>query len=120
MISTIHYLLKSCVIQIGELKKGLNPPSVTDLVLVSPYMGAAIKTGLITGIIALAVSRVPRLSISFPMAHDWMDEQTYLNSNQITTLADFLLKENIRKSDRVKQYKFFGLLICLSLPKVEI
>jgi len=42
--------------QIGELKKGLNPPSATDLVFVSPYVGTAIKTGLITGIIALAVS----------------------------------------------------------------
>ncbi|RDX85464.1 Sulfate transporter 3.1, partial [Mucuna pruriens] len=39
---------------IGKLKKGLNPPSVTDLVFVSPYMGTAIKTGLITGIISLA------------------------------------------------------------------
>ncbi|KAK7336781.1 hypothetical protein VNO77_17329 [Canavalia gladiata] len=39
---------------IGELKKGLNPPSVTDLVFVSPYLGTAIKTGLVTGIIALA------------------------------------------------------------------
>ncbi|WVZ04677.1 hypothetical protein V8G54_018023, partial [Vigna mungo] len=39
---------------IGKLKKGLNPPSVTNLVLVSPYMGTAIKTGLVTGIIALA------------------------------------------------------------------
>ncbi|KAL2320984.1 hypothetical protein Fmac_029953 [Flemingia macrophylla] len=39
---------------IGQLKKGLNPPSMMDLVFVSPYMGTAIKTGLITGIIALA------------------------------------------------------------------
>ncbi|AES60845.1 putative SLC26A/SulP transporter [Medicago truncatula] len=39
---------------IGELKKGLNPPSLTDLVFVSPYMTTAIKTGLIVGIIALA------------------------------------------------------------------
>ncbi|MED6196065.1 Sulfate transporter 3.1 [Stylosanthes scabra] len=39
---------------IGELKKGLNPPSVTDLVFVSPYMTTAIKTGIITGVIALA------------------------------------------------------------------
>lgn len=43
--------------QIGNLKKGLNPPSARDLVFVSPYMGTAIKTGLITGIIALAVSK---------------------------------------------------------------
>ncbi|XP_057438635.1 sulfate transporter 3.1-like [Lotus japonicus] len=39
---------------IGDLKKGLNPPSATDLVFVSPYMGTAIKTGFVTGIIALA------------------------------------------------------------------
>ncbi|XP_019442395.1 PREDICTED: sulfate transporter 3.1-like [Lupinus angustifolius] len=39
---------------IGELKKGLNPPSIRDLVFVSPYMTTAIKTGLITGIIGLA------------------------------------------------------------------
>ncbi|XP_061366980.1 sulfate transporter 3.1-like [Gastrolobium bilobum] len=39
---------------IGELKKGLNPPSVMDLVFVSPYMSTTIKTGLIIGIIALA------------------------------------------------------------------
>ncbi|XP_057742554.1 sulfate transporter 3.1-like [Arachis stenosperma] len=39
---------------IGELKKGLNPPSMTDLVFVSPYMGTAIKTGIVVGIIALA------------------------------------------------------------------
>lgn len=50
--------------QIGELKKGLNPPSATDLVFVSPYIGTAIKTGLITGIIALAVSTT---QISFPL-----------------------------------------------------
>ncbi|KAK7345848.1 hypothetical protein VNO77_16460 [Canavalia gladiata] len=39
---------------IGELKKGLNPPSLTNLVFVSPYMTTAIKTGIIVGIIALA------------------------------------------------------------------
>ncbi|KAF5455002.1 hypothetical protein F2P56_024621 [Juglans regia] len=39
---------------IGELKKGLNPPSFGDLVFVSPYLMVAIKTGIITGVIALA------------------------------------------------------------------
>ncbi|XP_075641043.1 sulfate transporter 3.1-like [Castanea sativa] len=39
---------------IGELKKGLNPPSFGDLVFVSPYLSVAIKTGIITGVIALA------------------------------------------------------------------
>ncbi|OMP05092.1 sulfate anion transporter [Corchorus olitorius] len=39
---------------IGNLKKGLNPPSFGDLVFTSPYMITAVKTGMITGIIALA------------------------------------------------------------------
>ncbi|WCJ21577.1 sulfate transporter 3 1 [Euphorbia peplus] len=39
---------------IGELKKGLNPVSFEDLVFTSPYLSIAIKTGIITGIIALA------------------------------------------------------------------
>ncbi|GMY16718.1 sulfate transporter 3.1-like [Fagus crenata] len=39
---------------IGELKKGLNPPSFGDLVFVSPYLTLAIKTGIITGVIAMA------------------------------------------------------------------
>jgi hypothetical protein len=38
------------------LKKGLNPLSFADLVFVSPYLTTAIKTGIITGVIALAVS----------------------------------------------------------------
>lgn len=42
--------------QIGNLKKGLNPLSFGDLVFVSPHMSTAFKTGVITGIIALAVS----------------------------------------------------------------
>ncbi|XP_028804188.1 sulfate transporter 3.1 [Neltuma alba] len=39
---------------IGDLKKGLNPGSLTNLVFEAPYMSTAIKTGLVTGIIALA------------------------------------------------------------------
>ncbi|XP_047175153.1 sulfate transporter 3.1-like [Vigna umbellata] len=39
---------------IGELKKGLNPPSVSKLVFVSPYMATAVKTGIVVGIISLA------------------------------------------------------------------
>ncbi|XVE73080.1 hypothetical protein DITRI_Ditri11bG0089100 [Diplodiscus trichospermus] len=41
-------------VQIGNLKKGLNPPSFGDFVFTSPYMSTAVKTGVITGIIALA------------------------------------------------------------------
>lgn len=39
---------------IGHLKKGLNPLSVSELAFGSPYMVAAIKTGIITGVISLA------------------------------------------------------------------
>ncbi|KAL3505975.1 hypothetical protein ACH5RR_031357 [Cinchona calisaya] len=39
---------------IGHLKKGLNPPSLSELSFSSPYLMTAIKTGVITGIIALA------------------------------------------------------------------
>ncbi|CAB4321964.1 unnamed protein product [Prunus armeniaca] len=39
---------------IGKLKKGLNPMSFGDLVFVSPYLTTAFKTGVITGIVALA------------------------------------------------------------------
>ncbi|KAI6695535.1 hypothetical protein NL676_023245 [Syzygium grande] len=39
---------------IGPLKKGLNPPSGTDLAFGSPYLTTAIKTGIVTGVIALA------------------------------------------------------------------
>nr|XP_010917792.1 sulfate transporter 3.1 [Elaeis guineensis] len=39
---------------IGYLKRGLNPPSATTLNFSSPYMMVALKTGIVTGIIALA------------------------------------------------------------------
>ncbi|KAL0548220.1 hypothetical protein IC582_012668 [Cucumis melo] len=39
---------------IGSLKKGLNPPSVSDLVFGSPHLAITIKTGIIIGIIGLA------------------------------------------------------------------
>ncbi|CAL8073872.1 unnamed protein product [Prunus armeniaca] len=39
---------------IGHLKKGLNPPSVSELAFGSPYLTTAIKTGIITGVIGLA------------------------------------------------------------------
>uniref|UniRef100_A0A1D1Y9P6 Sulfate transporter 3.1 n=1 Tax=Anthurium amnicola TaxID=1678845 RepID=A0A1D1Y9P6_9ARAE len=39
---------------IGPLKKGLNPPSSSDLTFSSPYMMTCLKTGVVTGIIALA------------------------------------------------------------------
>ncbi|XP_031100505.1 sulfate transporter 3.1 [Ipomoea triloba] len=39
---------------IGELKKGLNPPSIMDLNFGSAYLTLAIKTGIVTGVLALA------------------------------------------------------------------
>ncbi|PKA48802.1 Sulfate transporter 3.1 [Apostasia shenzhenica] len=39
---------------IGYLKKGLNPPSTSSLIFSPPYMMVALKTGMTTGIIALA------------------------------------------------------------------
>lgn len=39
---------------IGELKKGINPSSIMDLNFDSKYLTGAIKTGIVTGIIALA------------------------------------------------------------------
>ncbi|KAJ1687345.1 hypothetical protein LUZ63_018735 [Rhynchospora breviuscula] len=39
---------------IGYLKKGINPPSATSLEFSPPYIMVALKTGIITGVIALA------------------------------------------------------------------
>lgn len=39
---------------IGELKKGLNPITIMDLSFGSQYLSTAIKTGIVTGVIALA------------------------------------------------------------------
>ncbi|GAY54104.1 hypothetical protein CUMW_154110 [Citrus unshiu] len=39
---------------IGQLKKGLNPPSLSELDFGSPYLMTAVKTGVIIGVIALA------------------------------------------------------------------
>lgn len=41
--------------QIGPLKKGLNPPSLSELQFGDSHLMIAIKTGIITGIIAMAV-----------------------------------------------------------------
>nr|DAD44730.1 TPA_asm: hypothetical protein HUJ06_002960 [Nelumbo nucifera] len=38
---------------IGHLQKGINPPSANMLYLHGPYLGLAIKTGIITGILSL-------------------------------------------------------------------
>ncbi|MCD9640077.1 Sulfate transporter 3.1 [Datura stramonium] len=39
---------------IGELKKGLNPVSITDLSFGGSYLSTAIKTGIVTGVVSLA------------------------------------------------------------------
>ncbi|KAL8262078.1 hypothetical protein R6Q59_026127 [Mikania micrantha] len=39
---------------IGELKKGLNPITIMDLSFGSQYLSTTIKTGIVTGVIALA------------------------------------------------------------------
>ena len=43
-------------LQIGELPKGLNPPSSNMLFFSGPYLALAIKTGIVTGILSLTVS----------------------------------------------------------------
>ncbi|PSS07449.1 Sulfate transporter 3.4 like [Actinidia chinensis var. chinensis] len=57
ILSTILvYLLRSKlhgVSTIGHLPKGLNPPSSNMLYFCGPFLGVAIKTGLITGILSL-------------------------------------------------------------------
>ncbi|KAJ4708404.1 sulfate transporter 3 1 [Melia azedarach] len=50
------FLLKSKlgdVTVIGNLPKGVNPPSVNKLLFRGPHLGLAIKTGIITGILSL-------------------------------------------------------------------
>ncbi|XP_015079458.1 sulfate transporter 3.1-like [Solanum pennellii] len=50
----ITHAEKHGVAVIGELKKGINPLSIMDLSFGSKYMTTAIKTGIVTGVIALA------------------------------------------------------------------
>nr|GMD15470.1 sulfate transporter 3.1-like [Ipomoea batatas] len=50
---------------IGELKKGLNPPSIMDLNFGSAYLTLAIKTGIVTGVLALAVRPFTRSAVNF-------------------------------------------------------
>ena len=55
-ISNIYENFVGISLQIGHLKKGLNPPSASELAFGSPHLMAAIKTGIIIGVIGLAVS----------------------------------------------------------------
>lgn len=43
-------------LQVGPLKKGLNPISIGNLVFTPPYLQYAVKAGSVTGFIALAVN----------------------------------------------------------------
>lgn len=52
-------------IQIGYLRKGINPLSIMDLEFGSAYLTTAIKTGIVTGLIALAVSLEHKYPIEF-------------------------------------------------------
>jgi len=56
-------------VQIGSIKKGINPPSIRSLLFSSPHTWLAAKTGIITGIISLAVSTslIAFLSIYLPL-----------------------------------------------------
>ncbi|XP_055811913.1 sulfate transporter 3.1-like [Solanum dulcamara] len=45
---------KNGVQVIGHLKKGINPPSYSELAFSSQYLAIAIKTGVVTSVIALA------------------------------------------------------------------
>ncbi|KAK4767268.1 hypothetical protein SAY86_015018 [Trapa natans] len=57
MGSVIVYLIhgeRHGIEVIGHLKKGLNPPTLTELSFGSPHLTTTIKTGIVTGIIALA------------------------------------------------------------------
>ncbi|XP_009620840.1 sulfate transporter 3.1-like isoform X1 [Nicotiana tomentosiformis] len=45
---------KNGVQVIGHLKKGINPPSYSELAFSSQYLTTAIKTGIVTGVIAMA------------------------------------------------------------------
>lgn len=65
LLSKIRDCLVCILMQIGHLKKGLNPPSLSELAFGSPYLMTAIKTGVITGVIALAVSLVHQFLASF-------------------------------------------------------
>ncbi|KAL6959119.1 putative sulfate transporter 3.4 [Sarracenia purpurea var. burkii] len=52
----VVYLLRSKlhgILTIGHLPKGLNPPSSNMLYFRGPFLGVAIKTGIVTGILSL-------------------------------------------------------------------
>jgi hypothetical protein len=56
LLSNDSFFLLFFVWKIGELPKGLNPPSSNMIYFNGPYLALAIKTGLVTGILSLTVS----------------------------------------------------------------
>lgn len=63
LVSCFNLLCPICfpllyMFQVGHLKKGINPISIKDLNFESKYLPATIKAGLITGLVALAVSKL--------------------------------------------------------------
>ncbi|XP_020699282.1 sulfate transporter 3.1 isoform X2 [Dendrobium catenatum] len=53
IVTVLHAVLANRR-EVGDLKKGLNPISISQLQLKSPYISVAMKAGLISGFIALA------------------------------------------------------------------
>lgn len=49
----------------GDLRKGINPPSIGYLNFKSEYLTVTVKAGIITALIALAVKKRPR-TLFFP------------------------------------------------------
>lgn len=47
-----------CLLQVGHLKKGINPPSINRINFDSKYISGPLKGGVITAMVALAVSNV--------------------------------------------------------------
>ncbi|CAN6439660.1 unnamed protein product [Victoria cruziana] len=54
VLSYLTHADKHGIQVIGSLKRGVNPPSVSELTFSSEYLGLAVKTGIMTGIVALA------------------------------------------------------------------
>lgn len=44
------------ILQVGELKKGINPPSLKNIDFDRKYIAAPLQAGFITALVALAVS----------------------------------------------------------------
>jgi sulfate transporter 3 len=56
-VSKLNVFFFLHLLQIGQLKCGLNRPSWDKLIFDSTYLGTVMKTGVITGIISLTVSK---------------------------------------------------------------